>query len=232
MPPATNPFFGKVAREYDVWYTTPWGAFADARQRALFLRMAHPNPGERALDVGCGTGRYIEWLCQLGLDVFGLDISPDMLDVASRRLREADLPARLVLADATRIPFRDATFDLAYAVTTLEFIPDPAGAIREMARVARRIFIGVLNRRSRLFRQQSRRRGPLSDAHWFDPDEFVTLLRGALPGWRLDFASCLHWGRFSSPGGHWFAALTEIFVPSSRLTGGFLTALARPPSAA
>ncbi len=229
MSRPTNPFYGDIARSYDDWYATPWGAFADAHQRRLLLRLARPQPGERLLDVGCGTGRYLAWLAQMGLDCFGADISPDMLAVARQRLQAAGLPARLAIADAHHLPFASDSFDIAIAVTTLEFVEDPQRVVCEMARVARRIFLGVLNRRSRLFVQQTRRRGPLSAAHWFDPDELLSIVRSALPGWRLRVSSCLLFGRFKSAPGRWAAAALEPLTCLASLRGGFIGLAATKP---
>lgn len=50
--------FDRLASRYDTWYTTPLGAFADARQKEAIFALAGVRPGEWALDVGCGTGNY------------------------------------------------------------------------------------------------------------------------------------------------------------------------------
>lgn len=222
MRAQSNPFTGNVAREYDSWYQTPWGRFADTQQRRLFLTLARPKAGELLLDVGCGTGRYLVWLASLGIVPVGVDISQDMLSVAQHRLRAEGLPERIVLADAQRLPFAAESFDIATAITTLEFVSHPEKVLSEMGRVARRIFVGALNKRSRLYRQQSQRKGPLSLARWFAPNELVRLVQDSLPGWRWRIRTCLLSGRFHSPASAWLAALAESLAWLGSPNGGFI----------
>jgi SAM-dependent methyltransferase len=155
MPEGKAPFAGDAAARYDGWYATPWGAYAAEREHELFVAMARPQAGETALDVGCGTGRYLAWLRELGLEGFGADLSLDMLAVSSRRLKEAGAQQPgLVAADAAGLPFADRTFDLVLAVTVLEFVADERRTLAEMARVCRgRLFVGFLNRDSAHGRQ-------------------------------------------------------------------------------
>ncbi len=219
-------FAGKVARRYDSWYETPIGAWADEVERRLFLELARPRRGERALDVGCGTGRYIHWLLGRGVDAFGVDISPDMLAIARGRLAQTGDHWRIALADAHRLPFHDGAFDLAYAVTTLEFVSDPAACVREMGRVSRgRIFIGALNRHSAYYLAQRGSSGPLSRAHWFTPAELSSIVRSALPGWQVTVRTALLWLPSSS---RWLALarIAEALTPIARPFAAFIALLA------
>lgn len=83
------------------------------------------------LDVGCGTGSYTAALARRGWDVTGVDISEDMLRLARERGVQA------VLADATSLPFEDASFDAAVSVLTNTDLDDLAAVLREIARVLR-----------------------------------------------------------------------------------------------
>jgi ubiquinone/menaquinone biosynthesis C-methylase UbiE len=70
-----------------------------------------PAPSTRVLDVGCGGGALLAWLVQCGADparVVGLDLMPERLALAARRLPDA----RFVTADAAAIPAPDGAFDL------------------------------------------------------------------------------------------------------------------------
>jgi ubiquinone/menaquinone biosynthesis C-methylase UbiE len=84
------------------------------------------------LDVGCGTGSYSAALAERGWDVTGLDVSEDML----RRARAKGV--RTVQADATALPFADATFDAAVSVFTNTDVDDLAAVVGEIVRVLRR----------------------------------------------------------------------------------------------
>ena len=51
--------FDRLASRYDAWYTTPLGAFVNTtREKEVLVTLAGVQPGERALDVDCGTGDY------------------------------------------------------------------------------------------------------------------------------------------------------------------------------
>ena len=89
------------------------------------------------LDVGCGTGALsAELLAQAApASLIGLDASPAF--VAHARQATADPRARYEPGDAQQLPFERASFDAAVCALVLNFLPDPARAVAEMARVVR-----------------------------------------------------------------------------------------------
>ncbi len=93
------------------------------------------------IDVGCGTGAYAPGLTELGWTVTGTDISEDML----RRALERGVD--VVRADATALPFEDASFDAAISVFTHSDVGDWADVVREIVRVLRPgapfVYIGI-----------------------------------------------------------------------------------------
>ena len=94
--------------------------------------------GRRVLEVGCGAAQCSRWLAAGGADPVGLDVSGEMLVRARRTGAATGLDVPLVQADAQRLPFRDASFDLACsAYGALPFVADSAGVMREVARVLR-----------------------------------------------------------------------------------------------
>ena len=110
-----------------------------------------PEPGERLLEIGPGTGYYAlpvaEWLGPTGtLEL--LDVQQEFLDHTTSRAREHGL-SNLVptLADAQAMPYDDASFDGAYLATVLGEIPDRGAALRELRRVVKpagRVVVGEL----------------------------------------------------------------------------------------
>jgi ubiquinone/menaquinone biosynthesis C-methylase UbiE len=129
------------------------------------------------LEIGCGTGHFTRWFEILGFDVVGLDLSPAMLEEATR------LGTRtLVHANAQKLPFVSGSVDLGVLITTLEFISRPSMALLEAARVARNgLLLGVLNRQSRWGRRLLSKGGPIWDkAHLFTPLELTHLVRHTL----------------------------------------------------
>lgn len=95
-----------------------------------------PRPGDRILDVGCGTGlvalQAAERLRAAG-SVAGIDINPGMLELA-RSLPGAEAVEWRV-GDATALPYADASLDLVYCHHTLQFVPERGRALSEMRRV-------------------------------------------------------------------------------------------------
>jgi SAM-dependent methyltransferase len=95
--------------------------------------------GQRVLDVGCGSGHALQAAAELvgssGL-VVGITAAATMATAAQARL--AGHPtARVCLADAQHLPFANGVFDGCRAARVLQHLPDPAGALAEMARVTR-----------------------------------------------------------------------------------------------
>jgi len=94
--------------------------------------------GRRVLEVGCGAAMCARWLRTRGAEVVGLDLSAAMLRRAAATGDRLGLPVPLVQADAERLPFGDASFDLACsAFGAVPFVADSAAVMREVARVLR-----------------------------------------------------------------------------------------------
>ncbi len=216
-----NTFGESVARRYDQWYETRWGAYADRQQRRLLVHMCETQPGEQVLDVGCGTGRYLQWLRELGLHVTGVDSSAEMVTAARERLARSGEEARVFLADGTHLPFADDSFDLVTAITVLEFVEQPEKLVAEMLRVSRnRIFLGVLNRNSPYYIQQRLRRGRiLSKARFYSVGEVLTLVREA--GSReITWRTTLQGPAIGPPVLHHISRLRDYLPGVSRLPWG------------
>jgi len=77
-----------------------------------------PKPGERILDLGCGTGHLARKIADAGAEVVGLDSSPEMIEQATRAYPDL----QFVLADATNFHF-DHPFDAVFSNAALHWIP-------------------------------------------------------------------------------------------------------------
>lgn len=96
--------------------------------------------GAMVLDVGCGTGQDTLDLAQaVGSQgrVVGIDCSETMLEAACARAAQVQLPVEYVQADATQLPFADASFDACQASRVFAHLHQPERALAEMVRVAR-----------------------------------------------------------------------------------------------
>ena len=100
-----------------------------------FTAFAGLAPGERVLDVGCGTGSLTFHLAEGGAVVSGIDASP--IYVAAAQERIGDARVTVAEGDACAIDCPDASFDRALSQLVLQFVPEPARAVREMCRVVR-----------------------------------------------------------------------------------------------
>lgn len=116
-------------------------AYEDLFVPALFaqwvphlLDAAAVSPGQRVLDVACGTGVVARGAAELvgaGGHVSGVDLNPAMIEVAREQAPEVDWR----VADARDLPFDDDSFDAVLCQSALFFFPDPGRALAEMARV-------------------------------------------------------------------------------------------------
>lgn len=92
---------------------------------------------ETALDVGCANGRHTELLVGVAQHAIGLDASSGLLQEAKARQDENDFDAALVQGDASRLPFRDDSVDLATYVATMHHLPTRRGRIDSLDELAR-----------------------------------------------------------------------------------------------
>jgi len=109
--------------------------------RILSARIGSLN-GLRVIDVGSGTGRWLEYARSRGAHAFGLDLSHDMLMQAWSK---TGCRGKLVQADAERIPFGDDAADLALASFVTAYSTDVAVLLTELSRIARRVTISDLH---------------------------------------------------------------------------------------
>ncbi len=186
------PTFDSFAEKYDLWFETPLGNYVAATEKRLILNMANPVKGEKMLDVGIGTGFFALEFLRCGVDVTGIDISLNMLEIARRKgFRNVSH------GDAADLQFPDETFDLVVSITALEFIREPRRAVSEMTRVCKkggRVVVGTLGADSpwaakRLREMQQNPSSVFHDAHFYPFSElrqiaevsgYPAVLRGAV----------------------------------------------------
>lgn len=167
--------FAERASTYDL---APW--VHDPQVMAATLRFVDPQPGQRILDVGAGTGAVAEAVlaaCPEVADCVALDISPEMLShVRNPRIR-------ICCHDACELPFPDSSFDVAICRQTLHYIDDLPrclGKIRSALRPDGRLVVGQMtpwgSEDEAYWRQIVRLRQPLR-RHDLTAPEIASLLQ-------------------------------------------------------
>ncbi len=106
---------------------------ADSRIVARVRYHLDPVPGERYLDIGCGTGNYTVALAETGVEVIGVDASDVMLDAARAKAPRLEWCKGF----AEELPFADSTFDGALCIVAIHHFTDIASAFGEVRRVLR-----------------------------------------------------------------------------------------------
>jgi demethylmenaquinone methyltransferase / 2-methoxy-6-polyprenyl-1,4-benzoquinol methylase len=162
--------FDRIAPVYDAMNRV-MTAGLDRRWRRITLDCVAVKPGERILDVCCGTGDLAIGARARGAHVTGLDFSERMLE----RARTKGPQIEWVQGDALALPFEDATFDAATVGFGIRNVADLERGLRELRRVLRPGGrLGIL--------EITTPRGALAPFYrlWFD--RVVPLLGKALPG--------------------------------------------------
>jgi SAM-dependent methyltransferase len=94
------------------------------------------RPGERVVDVGCGTGNATLLAAALGARAVGIDPARRLLEVARAEAAARELDATFAQGDAAALGLADASADAVLSVFGVIFAPDPMAAAAELARVA------------------------------------------------------------------------------------------------
>jgi ubiquinone/menaquinone biosynthesis C-methylase UbiE len=130
--------FPALTRVYDpvVRATTREGRFKE-----LLVEQAAPAPGQRILDLGCGTGTLAIQVKRRvpGAEVVGLDADPEMLDRARRKAEAGGAEIELMEGYSTALPYEDEAFDRVLSTLFFHHLdPEPKRqTAREIARVLR-----------------------------------------------------------------------------------------------
>lgn len=138
--PSTSPkaqfssaFEDSGARNYEKYFVPVIGA----PSAAALLQAADPRPGQRVLDIACGTGIVTRLAAkQIGPDgaITGVDLNPGMLDVARTTVPDT-VSADWHQADAAALPLPDESYDLVLCGLSAQFFSDKPAAFHEMHRV-------------------------------------------------------------------------------------------------
>lgn len=127
----------------DLWIHSHFRAMAEVYHS--LLTQVELLPGDRVLDLGCGSGTHFAWIAAIiGPEgrIVGLDADAENLEIARSRIAGQPYEGRVELrqlpsADLSPLPFEDGSFDAVWCAGSLQYVADPVAAIREMVRVTR-----------------------------------------------------------------------------------------------
>jgi ubiquinone/menaquinone biosynthesis C-methylase UbiE len=124
-------------RHFDRWarrYESDGVSQRLATLQQAALAALEPGPGDRLLDVGCGTGAAVRAAAAVAERAVGVDLSAGMI-ARGRGLAAGLANVELLEADAATLPFADASFTALLCTTSFHHYVQPGRAVAEMARV-------------------------------------------------------------------------------------------------
>ena len=137
--------------KYERWCVSSLGRVYSESMARVLRPWLSESAGSLVLDIGCGPGLAMEQFFSTDSEIIGLDCSLEMAQRANSLSRQTARPRHFVAGTVERIPFPDATFDVAVCINCLEFVEDREAAFDEIARVLRPngiAILGMLNRHS------------------------------------------------------------------------------------
>jgi ubiquinone/menaquinone biosynthesis C-methylase UbiE len=133
------PFEELKERQSVMWGTGPYQRITETIRdiHELVIDRLDPQPGERLLDLACGTGAVAERAAERGAEVTGVDLAPALIETARERAAERGLAVEYRVGDAEHLDLPDGSFDLVASACGVMFTPDHSASAREVARVTR-----------------------------------------------------------------------------------------------
>jgi ubiquinone/menaquinone biosynthesis C-methylase UbiE len=115
--------------------------FHEERLKTALIAQAHIQPGQNVLDIGCGTGTLAMLIKQTqpNVTVYGLDVDPQVLDIARSKAEQAGESIVLQQGRATCLPYPNGCFDHVFASLVLHHLTrqDKQQMLREVFRILR-----------------------------------------------------------------------------------------------
>lgn len=117
--------YDKLGRDH-WWLTSKYTILSD-----LLKRCYSKSYPDKMLDIGCGSGVFLDHLKKFNNDAFGLDLNYDILKVFCKRNHDV----KTVVADAVDLPFKKSSFDLVTLIDVLEHVDDDTGLITGIKKI-------------------------------------------------------------------------------------------------
>jgi ubiquinone/menaquinone biosynthesis C-methylase UbiE len=135
----------EAAKNYDeLRFKSLKGKLLDKKEKRIIKEfMSYLPQGSLVLDLACGSGRITEFLLSQGYEVWGIDISKEMLEVAKKKVASFGGLAKFCQAEAENLPFEKNFFDSATCLKLFGHIPPEVRVkiLKEVKRVTKGPFI-------------------------------------------------------------------------------------------
>ncbi|MEM3769696.1 MAG: methyltransferase domain-containing protein [Candidatus Bathyarchaeia archaeon] len=141
MPKTVSEYFESIALDFDSYYEQPKGLVNKIvnnwlrkpgliKRMEITLELIKPSAGKRILDVGCGSGKLAVECAKRGAEVYGIDISKNMIEIAKDHCKKEKVKVELMVGDALQgLP---KNFDFSVALGVLEYLERPKNLLENM----------------------------------------------------------------------------------------------------
>lgn len=185
--------------ENRIYYREHEEIIEEARIKNLFCKldwdMSEANT-KKMLVVGSGWGGMLYAAKKLGIDVCGIDVDKDEIEISKLRfLKDGLTPALVYLAPAENLPFRDETFDLVYCFSVVEHVQNVEKTISEIARVMKQGAYGYIQTQNYNIPWEPHFKMVLPTMFGYRISKFILRLRGRVPDY-LDTVNLIRKGEF------------------------------------
>ena len=172
----------KKMQEHAQWLRSPEGRLAFAQKKRLVetLLSDWPRRGHTVLEIGCGSGLFLELLWEAGLDPTGIEGSPELLDVVRKHMGSK---VDLHLGKFDALPFDDNEFDYVAVLSALNIEQDLEKIMSEAFRVATKgLLISFNNSWSLSALLKTLKRGPeqIKNLEYYSPTKIYSTLRAIM----------------------------------------------------
>ena len=125
-------FYDNFANDYDQnRFSSENQKITDNLSKLIVKDMMHDIRNKKILECGCGTGRFLELFEKNGAEVYGMDVSSNMLKIAGIKINKK----KLFIGNVIKIPIENKKFDYVVSFQVLTHIHQFNKPIKEMARV-------------------------------------------------------------------------------------------------
>lgn len=136
----TNTYYTTLSHEYDQQRSNAYFRFIESIELECLTKVLQSDH-KRILEIGCGTGIFLEHLSGKNIEMHGLDYNLSMLGYSQGKLKDRTY---LVNGDAQKLPYPDQYFDLIYSFKALPHVQNLTMAMSEIHRILRPNGIALL----------------------------------------------------------------------------------------